>query len=258
MGTLDGQVGLVTGGGRGIGADVARELAAAGMRIAVAARSRREVEEVADGIGGLALEGDVSRRDDVERWVQTTEDELGPLDLLVNNAGILGAAEPFWEHEPQEWWRVFEVNVLGAYLCSRAVAPGMVSRGRGRIVNMTSGAAYIPTLPPNARDTSYAPSKAALTRFTELLAAQLRPHGVHAFAVAPGIVRSQMTVTLPDSIRWTPPEAPPRLIRGIAEGRVDALSGRYLHAEHDADLDAVAARADEILENDLNAIRLRR
>jgi NAD(P)-dependent dehydrogenase (short-subunit alcohol dehydrogenase family) len=258
MSSLAGQVGLVTGGGRGIGAGVARELARAGMRIAVTGRTREHVEEVAAEIGGLALVGDVSRRGDAEEWVAETEQRLGPVDLLVNNAGIIGAAEPFWEHDPDEWWHVFEVNVLGAYLCCRAVLPGMVKRRRGRIVNMTSGAAYIPDLVPNARDTSYPASKAALTRFTELLAAQAGPHGVLSFAVAPGIVRSQMTAGLPDDIHWTPPEAPPRLIRGIAEGTVDELSGRYLHAEADADLDALAGRAAEIHERDLNAIRLQR
>jgi 3-oxoacyl-[acyl-carrier protein] reductase len=255
---LDGQVGLVTGGGRGIGAAVARELAAAGMRIAVTGRTEAQVRCVADAIGGLALTGDVARRGDVERWVAETDRRLGPIDLLVNNAAVVGAPEPFWEHPPSEWWRVFEVNVLGAFLCCHAVVPGMVERRRGRIVNVTSGASYIRDLPPVGGDTSYPPSKAALTRFTERLAGELADHGVFAFAVAPGIVRSEMTASLPDTIPWTPPEAPPRLIRGIAEGRADALSGRYLHAEHDADLDALAARADDVRQHDLNAIRLRR
>jgi NAD(P)-dependent dehydrogenase (short-subunit alcohol dehydrogenase family) len=230
----------------------------AGMRIAVTGRTRARVEEVAAEIGGLALVGDVSNRGDAEEWVAETQRRLGPVDLLVNNAAILGGPEPFWEHDADEWWHVFEVNLLGAYLCCRAVMPGMVERGRGRIVNVTSGAAYIPDLPPNARDTSYPPSKAALTRFTEMLAVQGEPHGVLAFAVAPGIVRSRMTASLPDTIRWTPPEAPPRLIRGIAEGHADELSGRYLHVEQDADLKALAARAAEIRERDLNAIRLQR
>lgn len=153
---------------------------------------------------------------------------------------------------------MFEVNVLGAFLCCRAVARGMVERRRGRIVNVTSGASYIPQLPAVGSDTSYPPSKAALNRFTERLAVELAEYGVFAFAVAPGIVRSEMTASLPDTIPWTPPEAPPRLIRGLAEGKADALSGRYLHAEHDADLDALAARADDVRRDDLNAIRLRR
>jgi 3-oxoacyl-[acyl-carrier protein] reductase len=231
---LDGQVGLVTGGGRGIGAAVARELAAAGMQIAVTGRTEAQVRSVADAIGGLGLIGDVSRQSDVERWVGETD------------------------HPPSEWWRVFEVNVLGAFLCCHAVARGMVHRRRGRIVNVTSGAAYIRDLPAVGADTSYPASKAALTRFTERLAEPLAEYGVFAFAVAPGIVRSEMTATLPDTIPWTPPEAPPRLIRGLAEGKADALSGRYLHVEHDADLDALAACSDEIRQHDLNAIRLRR
>lgn len=255
---LAGQVGLVTGGGRGIGAAVARELAAAGMQIAVTGRTEAQVRSVADAIGGLALVGDVSRQSDVQMWVAETERRLGPIELLVNNAAIVGAPEPFWEHDPSGWWRIFEVNVLGAFLCCHAVAAGMVQRRRGRIVNVTSGAAYIRDLPAVGGDTSYPASKAALTRFTERLAGELAEYGVFAFAVAPGIVRSEMTASLPDTIPWTPPEAPPRLIRGLAEGRADALSGRYLHAEHDADLDALAARADEVRERDLNAVRLQR
>ena len=255
---LDGQIGLITGGGRGIGEAVARELAAAGMRIAVTGRTESQVASVAAAIGGLALVGDVSQQRDVERWVAETERQLGPIDLLVNNAAIVGAPEPFWNHPPAEWWRVFEVNVLGTFLCCHAAAGIMVERGRGRIVNVTSGASYIPQLPAVGSDTSYPPSKAAVNRFTERLAVELAGQGVFAFAVAPGIVRTEMTESLSGAIPWTPLEAPARLIRGIAEGRADALSGRYLHAEHEADLDALAARADEVLRDDLNAIRLRR
>ena len=112
---------------------------------------------------------------------------MGPIDLLVNNAAIVGAPEPFWEHPASEWWRVFEVNVLGAFLCCHAVAAGMVERRRGRIVNVTSGAGYIPHLPAVGNDTSYPASKAALTRFTERLAEELAEYGVFAFAVAPGL-----------------------------------------------------------------------
>ena len=255
---LDGQVGLITGGGRGIGEAVARELVGAGMRVAVTGRTESQVRSVADAVGGLALIGDVSQQSDVEAWVAETEQQLGPIDLLVNNAAIVGAAEPFWIHPPSEWWRVFEVNVLGTFLCCHAVAGGMVERRQGRIVNVTSGASYIPQLPAVGSDTSYPPSKAAVNRFTERLAVELAEHGVCAFAVAPGIVRTEMTRSLSGAIPWTPLEAPARLIRGLAEGNADSLSGRYLHAEHDADLDALAARADEIREQDLNAVRLRR
>ena len=115
-------VALVTGGGRGIGASVARELRDAGMRVAVTGRTAEQVEAVAREVGGLALVGDVSRREDIEGWVERVESELGPIALLVNNAGISGSGKPFLEEEPDEWWRVLEVNVLGVYLCCRLVA----------------------------------------------------------------------------------------------------------------------------------------
>jgi len=252
-------VALVTGGGRGIGAGIARELADAGMKVAVTGRTAEQVSAVADEIGGLALTGDVSRRDDVEGWVGRVESELGPIDLLVANAGISGSGKPFLEEAPEEWWKVFEVNVLGAYLCSHAVAERMAARGGGRIVNIGSGGSYLPISTPSVSlGTSYGASKAALGRFSEALAAALAPLGIRAFLISPGLVRTAMTErTFPEDAPWTPPELAPRLVRVLASGRADALAGRYLHAEHD-DIEALILRADEVVANDLNAIRLRR
>jgi 3-oxoacyl-[acyl-carrier protein] reductase len=251
---MDGQVALVSGGGRGIGAGIARELADAGMKVAVSARSADQVEAIAAEIGGLAVAADVSRREDVERMVAEVERGLGPIDLLVNNAGISIFEERAWELPVEDWWHVFEVNVLGAYLCCRAVIPGMIERGRGRIVNTGSGAAYLPGL----RNSAYGASKAALYRMGEALAAQLQPHGIPLFTISPGLVRTEMTQAgFPDDAPWTPPELAPRLVRVLASGRADALRGRYLHAEHD-DVEELIRRADEVADNDLNAIRLQR
>jgi 3-oxoacyl-[acyl-carrier protein] reductase len=247
-------VALVTGGGRGIGANVARELAEAGMEVAVTGRTREQVEALAAEIGGLALVGDVSRRDDVERWFA----RIGELDLLVNNAGISGAQCLAWEEEPDVWWHVFEVNVLGAFLCCRAALPGMVERRRGRIVNVSSGASYLPVGSDAGLGTAYGASKAALSRFTESLDAQARGHGVRAFHVSPGLVQTEMTAPVfGDEAPWPPPELAPRLVRVLASGRADALSGRYLHAEHD-EIEELIRRADEVVADDLNSIRLRR
>jgi NAD(P)-dependent dehydrogenase (short-subunit alcohol dehydrogenase family) len=247
-------VALVTGGGRGIGRGIALELGRAGMRVAVSARTRSEVEQTAGEAGGLAVEADVSREEDVARMVAEVERELGPIDLLVNNAGIAHWEERAWEDDPAAWWHVFEVNVLGPFLVSRAVIPGMIERGRGRIVNTGSGAAYL----PGAANTAYGASKAALYRFGETLAKQLEPHGIPVFTISPGLVRTAMTGDqFPDDAPWTPPELAPRLVRELASGKLDTLSGRYIHAEHD-DPDDLAARAGEVVENDLNAIRLRR
>ena len=160
-------VALVTGGGRGIGAGIARELAEGGMRVAVSGRTRARIEHVAAEIGGLALEGDVSRRGDAEGWVRRVEEELGPVDLLVNNAGIESGRGLLWEQDVDDWWHVFEVNVLGAMLACRAVLPSMVERGAGRIVNLGSGGSYLPVEAGTiALGTAYGPSKAALGRLT--------------------------------------------------------------------------------------------
>ena len=251
---LAGQVALVTGGGRGIGANIARELAAAGARVAVAARTRAQVEEVAREIDGLALEVDVSDREAVQRMVDETERQLGPLDLLVANAGIGGGEdEGAWNVEPERWWRIFEVNVRGVYLCCRTVIPAMIERGQGRIVITGSGSWYL----PGSTNSAYSASKAAVGRFGEILARQLAPHGIPVFVFSPGLVRTDLTSRFGDNMPWTPPELAPRLVRVLASGRADALAGRYIHAEHD-DIEDLIRRADEIRENDLNAIRLQR
>jgi 3-oxoacyl-[acyl-carrier protein] reductase len=247
-------VALVTGGGRGIGAGIARELASAGMKVAVSSRTLEEVEAVAEEIGGLAVVADVSSPGDAEALVAEVERGLGPIDLLVNNAGIPGwEVEPAWEADPADWWRVFEVNVLGTYLVSRAVIPGMIERGRGRIVNTGSGAGYL----PGQAATAYGASKAALNRFGEGLALQLERYGIPVFTISPGLVKTDMTERFGDDMPWTPPELAPRLVRVLASGRADELSGRYIHAEHD-DIEDLILRADEIAEADLNAIRLQR
>jgi NAD(P)-dependent dehydrogenase (short-subunit alcohol dehydrogenase family) len=251
---MDGQVALVTGGGRGIGADIARELADAGMKVAVSARSADQVQAVSGEIGGLAVVADVSRPEDVARMVQEVERELGPIDLLVANAGISGPRAKAWEVEPSDWWRTHEVNVLGVFLCCRAVLPGMIERDSGRIVITASGAAYLPGL----TGTAYSSSKAAVNRFGETLANELAEHRIPVFPISPGLVRSEMTKDVfPDDAPWTPPELAPQLVRVLASGRADALAGRYIHAEHD-DIEDLIRRAGEIVESDRNAIRLQR
>jgi 3-oxoacyl-[acyl-carrier protein] reductase len=241
---------LVTGGGRGIGAGIAGALAGDGWEVVVGARSREQVEAVAGEIGGGWVQVDVADRRSVERAV----DGARPVDLLVANAGIGNQDGATWEVDPADWWRIFEVNVLGVHLCCTAVIPGMLEQGGGRIVITGSGAAYLP--PIGSAGTAYAASKAAVCRYGEMLAAELADR-IPVFFFSPGLVRTEMTEAFPDDAPWTPPELAPELIRKLATGRYDALAGRYLHAEHD-DVDDLLARTDEVREQDLNAIRLRR
>jgi 3-oxoacyl-[acyl-carrier protein] reductase len=241
---------LVTGGGRGIGANIARELARAGMEVTVTGRTAEEVRAVAEEVGGRGLVGDVSKREDVARWCGA----VGAVDLLVNNAGISGpeGALP----EVDAWWQTFEVNVLGTYMCCRAFAPLMIERGGGRIVNVASGSAYLPPRDgPNA--TAYPASKAAVHRFSEVLAASLAPQNVFVFSISPGLVKTAMTAGFGDDAPWTPPECAPRLVHALATGEFDRLAGRYLHAEHDPP-EQLRERLDAVLADDTNVIRLRR
>ena len=179
--------------------------------------------------------------------------EAGDVELLVANAGIAIWERAAWDVPVEDWWHVHEVNVLGVHLCCRAVIPGMLERGGGRIVITGSGASYL----PGSTSSAYAASKAAVGRYGETLASQLEGR-IPVFVISPGLVRTEMTGRpFPDDAPWTPPELAPRLVRELASGRFDALAGRYLHAEHDPP-DELEARVDRILAEDLNAIRLRR
>jgi 3-oxoacyl-[acyl-carrier protein] reductase len=233
---------FVTGGGRGIGANIARALAADGWDVTVAARSLDQVEAVAAEIGGRAVELDVSDAVAVERTL------VAPIELLVANAGIGNQDGATWELDPREWWRTFEINVLGVHLCCSAA----IRSGVSRIVITASGAAYLPGL----THTAYPASKAAVARYGETLNSELGGR-IPVFFISPGLVQTKMTSEFPDDAPWTPPELAPELVRKLATGRYDALAGRYLHAEHD-DVDDLLARIDEIRERDLNAIRLQR
>jgi NAD(P)-dependent dehydrogenase (short-subunit alcohol dehydrogenase family) len=226
------RVAVVTGGGRGIGASIARSLAGDGWSVVVTARSRDQIEAVAAEVGGRAVEMDVADQASVAGGFE----EIGSVDLLVANAGT----------NEGDFWRVFEVNVLGVHLtCEAALA-----RGASRIVITGSGAAYL----PGASNTSYTSSKAAVCRYGETLNNAL---DIPVFVISPGMVQTELTSSFPEDSPWTPPELAPELVRKLATGRYDALAGRYIHAEHD-DVDDLLARADEIVERDLNAIRLRR
>lgn len=191
--TLVGRGALVTGGGRGIGAETARALARAGARVVVAARSVDEVEATAAGIrdaGGeaWAVRCDVTDEDAVAALVAEARSAMGAVDVLVNNAGT-ATSNPLARVTLAEWHRVMDVNATGTFLCTRAAVPAMVEGGFGRVVNVASvaglrGGRYI---------TAYTAAKHAVVGFTRAVAVEVAGTGVTANAVCPGYVDTPMT-----------------------------------------------------------------
>ena len=270
---LSGQVALVTGGGRGLGRALAQALAAAGAGVAVVARSEDQLSETVrliekDGGCAVMLPADVSDQQAVQRVVACVEEQLGPIDLLVNNAAVMGPASgPLWEVAPDEWWRTVEINLRGPFLCAWAALPGMVSRSRGRIINVTSSIKQGPYV------TAYHAAKAALTHLTDCLAVETEGYGVSVFALYPGSVRTAVTEYLADSPEvheslrervqeqfrdGTMSDSLERAVKRcmfLASGRADALSGRYISVFDNEE--ELLRRADEIRRDDLLALRVR-
>ena len=188
---------LVTGGGRGIGAAVARELASAGARVAINYRAGSDAAEViASEIGGIAVQADVADAAAVSALVERVDEELGPLDILVANAGVTRDTL-IVRMSDEEWDAVIETNLRGVFNCCRAVARGMLKRKSGSIVTLTS----VVGLHGNPGQTNYAASKAGIVGLTKSLAKELGSRGVRVNAVAPGYIETELTTVLPDDLK---------------------------------------------------------
>jgi NAD(P)-dependent dehydrogenase (short-subunit alcohol dehydrogenase family) len=237
--SLAGTVALVTGASAGIGRYIVEGLAARGAAVAGLARTADRLTaamaEVAEVTGArtLAVAADVTDRAAVEAAVERVTAELGPVDLLVNNAGLIDAAEvPLWEADPEQWWQVVESQVRGPFLLAHAVVPAMVARGRGRVIGLASG------LGTRGSDvySAYSAGKTAQMRITEGIALAGAEHGVRAFDLAPGVVDTEMTRAMPmhaGRTEWTRPEDVVDLVVAIAIGELDAWSGRFFRAGAD-------------------------
>jgi NAD(P)-dependent dehydrogenase (short-subunit alcohol dehydrogenase family) len=186
---LDGRVAVVTGGNRGLGLAFARALGEAGAKVAIAARDEGKSAEVAEELGVLAVPLDVTDPASVDAMVERVTAELGPIDVLVNNAGTC-FHRPALEVPEQEWRAVWDVNVDGVWRCARAAGAQMVERGTGSIVNIGSISAMIVNRPQ--MQPAYNASKAAVHQLTKSLAAEWAPHGVRVNALAPGYTKTEM------------------------------------------------------------------
>lgn len=256
-------VALVTGGGRGIGQGVAVRLAKQGWDVAVTARSADQLKQTVDRSEGrmIAVVADVAEPVSVRAMAREVEAKLGSVTLLVNNAGTAGPLGPFWENNPDDWWRCQQVNLGGPMLCCREILPAMIASKAGRIINVVSGAGCQPFKDMSA----YVTSKTALIRFSEQLALELQPYGVSVFPIRPGIVRTAMVEEsrhrlplvqklLDDGLEVTP-DVVADLVLFLASGRADALSGRLFSVGED--VEEIVRRTPEVRRDELYALRVR-
>jgi NAD(P)-dependent dehydrogenase (short-subunit alcohol dehydrogenase family) len=192
--SLDGDVAVVTGAGRGLGREMATALAEAGADVAIAdidvESARESAEELAgDGTDTTAVEVNVTSEESVEAMVETVTDELGPIDVLVNNAGVAGN-EPAEEMSLDLWNKVIDVNLTGVFLCSKHVGKRMLDRGEGRIVNIASMSGFDVNVPQP--QVGYNASKAGVRMITQSCAVEWADRGVRVNAIAPGYMRTEL------------------------------------------------------------------
>jgi len=187
--SLQGQVAVVTGAGQGIGEGIAARLAEAGARIAILDTNHAAAEDVAARLKGVGLLCDVSSAPSVQAAIEAVERQLGPIQILVNNAGISGRTLPLWELEESDLDQVYAVNLKGVFLACRAVIPGMLAQGYGRILNVASiaGKEGNPTLIP------YSSTKAGVIGLTKALAKEVAGKGnITVNAISPAVIRTKI------------------------------------------------------------------
>lgn len=223
---LKDQVAIVTGSSRGIGAETARLLAAEGAKVAVNYHASRERgEDVLRGITerggeGILVRADVTDRAQVEALVREVQERLGPVDILVNNASISFPVAPFAEYRWEDFERKIVQEMAACFHPCQAVLPGMVRRGRGCIVNVSSGLSRWPSPGYGA----HSAAKSALDAFSKSLAAELGPAGIRVNVVAPGLTDTDATAFVPKEVReMIAAHAPLRRV-----GRVQDVAGTAL------------------------------
>jgi NAD(P)-dependent dehydrogenase (short-subunit alcohol dehydrogenase family) len=258
-GRLEGQVAVVTGGGRGFGQWIAKGLAADGAAVAVTSRTQAEIDETVrliEEAGGQAVgvAGDVTRLEDVEGVRARAEERFGTVTLAIHNAGVPWPFGPTWYVDPARWWTAQSVHVLGAMHCIHTFVPAMIERGGGRVIVVSSmgGTRVSPNM------SGYAVAKNTQIRLMEFVGAEGREHGIVGFSIHPGDELtgiSDLTMNDPDAQKYVPGfvdrlsgrrgedgtvgfEACAELCVKLGSGTYDHLTGRYLTPSDD--LDALA------------------
>ena len=244
---LDGKVAIVTGGSRGIGACIARRLAAEGARVAVVAHTARAkaeavVQEIADAGGRAApFQADVSKVADCERLAAAVAEAFGTIDILVNNAGVYHLL-PMEETTEALWDAQIDINLKGSFFMVKAVAPAMKAKGAGKIVNIASTLGLVGT----ATGAAYCASKGGQMLLTKALCMELAPHGINVNAVAPGATETDMNAAIraqpgkeermnalsPVGRYWMQADDVSGAVAYLASAEADAVHGAHLAIDH--------------------------
>ncbi|NIA21976.1 MAG: SDR family NAD(P)-dependent oxidoreductase [Anaerolineaceae bacterium] len=269
---LSGAVVVVTGAARGLGKAIAGGFAGRGAKVALVDLLADELQATAGelGAGGAevtAIVADITERRQVEAMAERVRQELGPAEVLVNNAGSLSAIGPVWEVDPERWVRDVTVNLIGTFLVTRAVVKQMVERRGGYVVSLVG----LGVDAPHPYITGYDSSQAGIVRLSETLAKEAGQLGLKAFSLFPGVVRTRMTEFISDSAeghKWrpwfkdylagdgaVPADLAVEACLELVSGRADALSGRWISATREfADY---LEQSEGILADDLLTLRLR-
>ena len=267
---LQDRVALITGAGRGIGREIALAYAKEGARLALAARTRSELEETArlteaSGSPTHIISTDVSDHSQVEEMLRQNLEQFSTVDILVNNAGLVGPVGPLQDNDVEHWLRTMQVNVIGVFLCCRAVLPTMLSHNRGKIINLYGGRG------PNL--SAYGASKVAVADLTETLALELQDQNIQVNAMNPGSIDTRMWEETRDAAlvigdmelyelgrRVTSGggasvERATELAVFLASEASGALSGRVLQSATE-DLSTLSQRIPEIMASEAGTLRL--
>jgi 3-oxoacyl-[acyl-carrier protein] reductase len=249
---LNGKIAIVTGGGRGIGEEIAAAFAAEGADIVIASRTRSDLERVSArcrelGATCLPYVADVSLFDDMRRLAEFTVEQFGRIDILANIAGVYGPIGPVADVDPAAWAQALHINLLGTLHACQVSLPSMQAQRYGKIITMSGGGATAPL----ARFSAYGVSKAAVVRLTETLAEEVKDFGISVNAIAPGAVDTslqdavlaagdragelfeRMQALRDSGAGGTPIHVPAQLAVFLASDDSDGLTGRLISAPHD-------------------------
>ena len=234
--TVHGKTVMITGASRGIGQAAAEVFAEAGAQVTLLARSSTQINEIAERIGAnaLAIPCDVANLEDVQKAVDTTQSAFGPVDILINNAGVIEPVSHIVTSDPGAWGRAIDINLKGVYYGVRSVLPQMMERGAGTILTVSSGAAHNPI----EGWAHYCASKAGVAMLTGCIDKEAGEAGVRAIGLSPGTVATQMQREIKESginavsrLDWSdhiPPEWPAKALLWMCGAEADAFIGQEI------------------------------